>query len=95
MIGTGIDYSIQINQRVIEERANGLSKIDAVITAIETSGWSLVGAATTTVFALLAVYVANTSMLFQFGTVVILLIIFSFLATMFILPIILTSRFVK
>ena len=95
MVGTGIDYSIQINQRVIEERANGLSKIEAVKTAIETTGWSLVGAATTTIFALLAVYVANTSMLFQFGTVVILLISFSFLATMFIVPIILTSRFVK
>ncbi|MCJ7572629.1 MAG: MMPL family transporter [Candidatus Thermoplasmatota archaeon] len=95
MVGTGIDYSIQMTQRVKEERANGLSKIDAVTTAVETTGWSLVGAATTTIFALLAVYVANTPMLFQFGTVVILLIGFSFLATMCVLPIILTSRFVK
>ncbi len=87
MVGTGIDYSIQITQRYREERANGLSKIDAVTTAIETSGWSLIGASTTTIFALLAVYVANTPMLFQFGTVVILLISFSFLATMFILPV--------
>jgi predicted RND superfamily exporter protein len=95
MIGTGIDYSIQMNQRVREERANGLSKIDAVTTAVETTGWSLVGAAVTTTFALSAVYIANTSMLFQFGTVVILLIIFSFLAAMCVLPIILASRFVK
>ena len=95
MIGTGIDYSVQMNQRVREERSNGLSKIDAVKTAIETSGWSLIGAAVTTSFALLAVYVANTPMLFQFGTVVILLISFSFIATIVVLPNILTSRFVK
>ncbi len=95
MIGTGIDYSIQLTQRYREERTGGLSKIDAVTTALETSGWSLIGAAFTTIFALLAVYVANTPMLFQFGTVVILLIVFSFLATMCILPIILASRFVK
>jgi predicted RND superfamily exporter protein len=95
MIGTGIDYSVQITQRVKEERENGLSKIDAVRTAIETSGLSLVGAAVTTIFALLATYFAFTPMLFQFGTVVILLIGFSFLATMFVLPIIFCSRFVK
>ncbi len=48
MIGTGIDYSIQTTQRVQEEIAKGLSKTDAVRTTIETTGWSLVGAATTT-----------------------------------------------
>jgi len=37
MIGTGIDYSIQTTQRVREEIAKGLSKIEAVKTTIETT----------------------------------------------------------
>jgi len=95
MIGTGIDYSIQVTNRVREEIAKGLPKIDAVKTTIETTGWSLLGAATTTIVALLATFVVNIPSLYQFSTIVILLIASSFMASMFILPTILMSKFVK
>ena len=95
MIGTGIDYSIQTTQRVREERANGLSKVDAVKKTIETSGWSVIGAATTTMVSLLATFAVNISVLHQFSIVVALLISSSFIAAIFILPTLLTSRLIK
>jgi len=95
MIGTGIDYSIQTTQRVREEIAKGVSKIEAVKTTIETTGWSLVGAATTTIVALLATFAVAIPTLHQFSIVVLTLIGFSFVASLCILPTLLTSRFIK
>ena len=95
MIGTGIDYSIQTTQRVREEMAKGVSKIEAVKTTIETTGWSLVGAATTTIVALLATFAVAIPSLHQFSIVTILLIGFSFIASLCVLPTLLTSRFMK
>jgi predicted RND superfamily exporter protein len=95
MIGTGIDYSIQTTQRVREEIAKGVTKTEAVTTTIETTGWSLVGAATTTCVALLATFAVNIPSLHQFSIVVITLIGFSFVASLCILPTLLTSRFIK
>ena len=95
MIGTGIDFSIQTTQRVREEVAKGVSKTDAVKTMIETTGWSLVGAATTTSVALLSTFAVGIPSLHQFSIVVITLICFSFIASLCILPTLLTSRFIK
>jgi hydrophobe/amphiphile efflux-3 (HAE3) family protein len=95
MVGTGIDYSIQTTQRVREEIEKGVSKVEAVKKTIETTGWSLVGAATTTVMALLATFAVSIPSLHQFSIVVISLIGFSFIASMCILPTLLTSRFIK
>ncbi|DAC73146.1 MAG TPA: hypothetical protein DSN98_01720 [Thermoplasmata archaeon] len=95
MIGTGIDYSIQTTQRVREEIAKGVSKTEAVRITIETTGWSLVGAATTTSVALLATFAVNIPSLHQFSIVVITLIGFSFIASLCVLPLLLTSRFIK
>ena len=95
MIGTGIDYSIQTTQRVREEIAKGVSKTEAVQTTIETTGWSLVGAATTTIVALIATFVVSIPSLHQFSIVVITLIGFSFITSLCILPTLLTSRFIK
>jgi predicted RND superfamily exporter protein len=94
MIGTTIDYSIQVTQRVREEIARGISKIEAVKTTIETSGWSIVGAATTTSIALTSTFIANIQSVNQFTIVVISLIVFSFVATMFVLPTLLTSKLI-
>jgi hypothetical protein len=95
MVGTGIDYSIQTTQRVREEIAKGVSKVEAVKKTIETTGWSVVGAATTTGVALLATFAVAIPSLHQFSIVVISLIGFSFVASMFVLPTLLTSRFIK
>jgi len=95
MIGTGIDYSIQTTQRVREEVENGMPKIDAIKKSIETSGFSIIGAAGTTIIALTSTFLVPISLLHQFSILVITLIIFSFMASISIIPTILSSRFVK
>jgi hydrophobe/amphiphile efflux-3 (HAE3) family protein len=95
MVGTGIDYSIQTTQRVREEIAKGVSKTEAIKTTIETTGWSLVGAATTTIVALLSTFAVAIPTLHQFSIVVITLISFSFITSLCVLPTLLTSRFIK
>ncbi|MBN2599962.1 MAG: MMPL family transporter [Candidatus Thermoplasmatota archaeon] len=95
MIGTGIDFSIQTTQRVREEIQKGVAKTEAVITTIETTGWSLVGAAVTTTVALLSTFAVNIPSLHQFSMVVITLIGFSLVASLCVLPTLLTSRFMK
>jgi len=82
-------------QRVREEIAKGVSKTEAVKTTIETTGWSLVGAATTTSVALLSTFAVAIPSLHQFSIVVITLIGFSFVASLCVLPTLLTSRFIK
>ena len=95
MIGTGIDYSIQTTQRVREEIEKGSSKEDAVKTSLETSGLSIIGAAATTIVALLSTFLVPISTLHQFSIIIISLISFSFVASISIIPTILTSRFIK
>jgi len=95
MIGTGIDYSIQTTQRMKEEIAKGVSKIEAMKTTIETTGWSVVGAATTTMVALLATFAVSIPTLHQFSILVLVLILLSFLASLCILPTIYISKFMK
>ncbi|MFA5102144.1 MAG: MMPL family transporter [Candidatus Thermoplasmatota archaeon] len=95
MIGTGIDYSIQTTQRVREEIQKGVAKTEAVITTIETTGWSLVSAAVTTTVALLSTFAVNIPSLHQFSLVVVTLIGFSLVASLCVLPTLLTSRFMK
>lgn len=95
MIGTGIDYSIQTTQRIREEVEKGVPKIDAVKTSLETSGLSIIGAAGTTMIALVSTFLAPISVLHQFSIVIMTLIFFSLVASISILPTILTSRFIK
>jgi len=95
MVGTGIDYSVQTTQRMKEEIAKGVSKIEAMKATIETTGWSVVGAATTTMVALLATFAVNIPTLHQFSILVFVLILLSLLASLCILPTICTSRYMK
>ena len=95
MIGIGIDYGIHVTQRVREGMAAGMSKIDATKNAIEKTGLSLVEAAATTTAGLLAVFFANIPLIQQFGLVVILMTMFSLVASVLILPIFYRLKVVK
>ena len=95
MIGIGIDYSIHITQRVREEMEQGKSRFDATFEAIEKTGLSLVEAASTTTAGVLSFYFVNIPALQQFGTLIIVMVISSLVASVFILPIFYNLRFVK
>jgi len=95
IFSTGIDYGIVIIQRLNEERAKGSSKIDALQKTIETSGWSIITASTTTMVALLATFFVNIPIVHQFAIIVIVLYITSILATFCILPTVYASKWFK
>jgi len=95
MIGIGIDYGIHLTQRVREGMQQGMSKTDAAKDALEKTGLSLVEAAMTTTAGLAAVFFANIPLIHQFGMVVILMTLFSLVATVLILPVFYSLRFIK
>ena len=95
MIGIGIDYGIHLTQRVREGMQQGKEKMDAVKDALEKTGLSLVEAAMTTTAGLGAVFFANIPLIQQFGIVVILMTLFSLVATVLILPVFYSIRFIK
>ncbi|EMR74013.1 putative RND superfamily exporter [Thermoplasmatales archaeon SCGC AB-539-N05] len=86
MIGTGIDYGIHITQRLREGLALGLTKKQAIETAVNKTGVSLVEAASTTIGALIAVFFVNVPGIQQFSIIIILMILFSCVGAIFILP---------
>jgi len=92
IVSTGIDYGIVITQQLNEERAKGLSKADALKKTIETSGWSILTASSTTMVALLATFAVNIPMLHQFSIIIIILYLLSILASFFIIPFVYASR---
>jgi len=92
VVSTGIDYGIVITQRLKEERANGSSKVDALKTTVETSGWSILTASSTTMVALLATFAVDIPMLHQFSIIVILLYLLAIIASFCIIPYIYASR---
>jgi len=95
MIGIGIDYGIHITARVKEEMAKGKAKMEATKEAIDKTGLSLIEAACTTIAGLASVYFVDIPAIQQFGTIVIVMTISSFVAAVFILPIFYSLKFVK
>jgi hydrophobe/amphiphile efflux-3 (HAE3) family protein len=95
IVSTGIDYGIIITQRINEEREKGSSKIDAMKTTIETSGWAIVTAGSTTMVALLATFAVNIPLIHQFSIIVIVLYTFSIIAAFCVLPAVYASKWFK
>jgi uncharacterized protein len=95
IISSGVDYGIIITHRLKEEREKGYSKIDALKTTMETSGWAIVTASSTTMVALLATFAVDIPMIHQFSIIVILLYIFSVIAAFCILPTLYASNLIR
>ena len=85
-IGLGVTYAIHISHRFIEELEEHHSLENAVKNTVKNTGFSLFGAAMTTV---LSFGVLSQSILVpmqQFGTITALTILFSFLSSLWVLP---------
>lgn len=95
MIGIGIDYGIHLTQRVREGMEQGLPKMDAVKDAIEKTGLSLVEAAATTTAGMASVFFANIPLIQQFGVVIVLMTLFALVATVLLLPVFYSIKWVK
>jgi predicted RND superfamily exporter protein len=82
IVGIGIDYGIHMTERIREsgENPQGIKK------AVETSGFTFFEATSTIVAGLLSIFFINIRSVQEFITMVIILLIFSMLAAMLILP---------
>ena len=82
IIGAGVDFSIHITQRIRE----GGETIRSVERSIETSGLGLLEATTITVFGLSSAFYVPAPAIFKFIFVVMIMLVLSAVAAMFILP---------
>ncbi len=82
LVGIGIDYGIHMTERIKEcgENPKGIKK------AVETSGFTFFEATITIVAGLLSIFLINVRSIQEFITMVILLLIFSMVGAMLILP---------
>ena len=82
IVGIGIDYGIHMTERVRETGENfpGIKK------AVQTSGFTFLEATATIVAGMLSIYFINIRSIQEFITMIILLLIFSMVGAMLILP---------
>lgn len=91
-IGLGVDYSIHVSERFVDERARHDSLADALSTALTGTGGALLGSAVTTASGFGVLALALSPPLQRFGIVTGLSIVYAFVACMTVLPCLLVIR---
>ncbi|WP_276302641.1 efflux RND transporter permease subunit [Halorussus lipolyticus] len=91
-IGLGVDYSIHVSERFIDERARHDSLAETLGTAIEGTGGALLGSAVTTAAGFGVLALALSPPLQRFGIVTGLSIVYAFIACVTVLPCLLVVR---
>lgn len=89
-IGVGIDYALLIVTRFREGRARGLATVDAIVQATSTAGRAVVFAGITVMIALLGLWAMGLPFVGWVGTAGSVVVFFSVVAAIFVLPAILT-----
>ncbi|MFB6251466.1 MAG: RND family transporter [Halobellus sp.] len=84
-IGLGIDYSVHVVHRFIDERRENPLSVALKRTVVGTGG-ALLGSMATTAFGIGVLVLAVLSVLGQFGVLTAISIIYSFLASLLVLP---------
>jgi predicted RND superfamily exporter protein len=95
-IGLGIDYSVHVVHRFIDERREH-DLFTALDRTVRGTGGALAGSMLTTTFGIGVLVLALLSVLGQFGVLTALSIVYSFLASLFVLPsaLVVWDRFVN
>ncbi|MGN8215895.1 efflux RND transporter permease subunit [Halococcus salifodinae] len=91
-IGLGVDYSIHVSERFVDERARHDSLTDTLSTALTGTGGALLGSAVTTASGFGVLALALSPPLQRFGIVTGLSIVYAFVACMTVLPCLLVIR---
>ncbi|ELZ16631.1 rnd superfamily exporter [Natrinema thermotolerans DSM 11552] len=91
-IGLGVDYSIHVSERFVDERARHDSLAETLGTALEGTGGALLGSAVTTAAGFGVLALALSPPLQRFGIVTGLSIVYAFLACVTVLPCLLVVR---
>ena len=85
-VGFGVDYSIHVAERYVQELEAGASMSEAVETAVLGTGGALLGSAVTDVVGVGVLAFAILEPLQQFGVITAITIAYSFLASVVVLP---------
>jgi len=86
VIGIGIDYNIHISDRFVQEREQGRPVYEALIEATTGTGGALLGSTLTSAGAFSALLLHPNPQFENFGTLVVLAMITSFVVSVFVLP---------
>jgi predicted RND superfamily exporter protein len=90
VIGLGIDYNVHVSDRFEQELARGHSVHPALIEATTGTGGALLGSTLTTVASFSALLIAPFAFFQNFGVLVVVALVTSFLVAVFVLPSLLT-----
>ena len=85
-IGVGVAYSVHITHRFIDEYNQGHAPIDALETTLRGTGGALTGSVLTTVGGAVSLILAITPILGQFGFLMALSVVYSYLMAILLLP---------
>ena len=85
-LAVGIDYTLFIISRLREERARGLSKIDAIATTYSTAGRAIMFSGLTVMIAMLGMTVAPVDITISLGLGAILVVSSTLVAALVLLP---------
>jgi len=86
IVGLGIDFSVHIIERFREEISNGRRANEAIEVVIANVGKALLTATITTAGAFFIVSMSTMPIIFRFGVIAGMVLIFSFLVALFVLP---------
>jgi RND superfamily putative drug exporter len=89
-LAVGIDYTLFIISRLREERARGLSKIDAIVTTYSTAGRAIMFSGLTVMIAMLGMTVAPVDITISLGLGAILVVMSTLVAALVLLPAVLS-----
>ncbi len=92
LIGLGIDFSIHIYSRFLEEELNNKDLFQSLVTTIEKTGFATIAGGLTTAAAFSSMFFSNFKGLREFGIVASLGIVSTLLACFLIIPLILSFR---
>ncbi|WP_336325666.1 efflux RND transporter permease subunit [Halovenus sp. HT40] len=85
-IGIGVDYSVHITHRFIDEYNAGLGAYPALVRTLRGTGGGITGSMITTAGGVGALVLSVTPMLAQFGVLMAISVIYSYLGSIIVLP---------
>jgi len=85
-VGMGVDYSIHISHRFMEERSVSQDLYEAMHTTVQNTGGAIFGSAMTTVAAFGVLSTSDIPPISQFGGITALALLYSFIVAVFVLP---------
>jgi len=85
-IGIGVDYTIHITHRFLEERESGSTLQEAMSSTLHTTGGALIGSALTTALGFSVLLFSPIPPMGQFGVLTAITVVYSLIAAIVVLP---------